>query len=385
MIADYLFLWWFLAITVPLYWAIPARRPGARLAFLAAVSTALLWALSPIILAGVLLFAAILAGLVAAHRRGAPMARLRTASWFVFAPLVLLEFVPPDWLVAGLLGEAAARTPLTVGFTYLGVSYTAIRCFIMAREAFEAKGPDAAQAAAAFLFFGHFVAGPISGAGPWRAAAPAPRARDLTVGASRILWGGALFFVVREYLAGLDPAALAGVAPDGAAARWIAVYRDFVVLFVDFAGYSEVAIGCALLYGVTLPENFNWPLRAASIQEFWQRWHLSLGRFINTYLFRAVVREVGRPGLAIFLSFVAVGLWHNVSLPYLVWGLGHGAALAANMALRRRLPPKDRPAALRAPVAVLGWAFTMTYVALLSAFANEPDIWAALRLLEGLV
>jgi len=332
----------------------------------------------------ILLFGIILGIFTYSHRTKIPLNRLRPLSWFIFSPLLLIEFIPASWLVSGLLGQSAAQTSLVVGFTYLGISYSAIRCFMMVREEFENIGPTPLQALTAFLFFGHFIAGPISGAQPWRTVSSSLSVRDVIIAFSRIFWGGALFFVLKAYVENFDANNMFGINTNNFIGVWISIYQDFLVLFIDFAGYSEIAIGTAMLYGVRLPENFNWPLRATSIQEFWQRWHLSLGKFINTYLFRAVVREVGKPSLAIFFAFTVVGLWHNLSLPYLVWGLGHGLALAANMTIRKLFPLRDRPKIAQNIMPILGWVFTMSYVSLLSAFANEPDIWSALNLLREL-
>lgn len=380
MILDFSLLIWLLCLSVPVYWALPeAARPGA----LALVSGLVLALLSPLILIGVALHAGMVA-LFAWLDRGGRVARgpLKTASWAAFVPMALSEFVPPDLVAAGLLGQAAASQPLLAGFTFLGLSYTAIRAFLMIREILAGKPPGPGQALAAFLFFGSFVAGPIAGAAPYARIAPRLAPDRAVMALSRIGWGSAMLLVLKPALTGLDLAALTGA--EGRLLAWLELYRDFLALYVDFSGYTDIAIGCALLYGVTLPENFNWPLRATSIQEFWQRWHLSLGAFIGTYLFKPFVRHVGRPTRAIFLAFTVVGLWHVVSWPYFLWGIGHGAALALNMVLRRRFPMTDAPRPARIAVSLAGWALTMSYVALLSGFANEPSLRAALALLERL-
>lgn len=381
MIVDFFLLMWILGIAVPIYWSIPAAWMGARLGLLITVSALIIAALNPLILMGIAFYALVLAGFVTAFQRGIPVKKLRPLSWFIFAPLALLDFIPSTFWVAGFMGQRAAEIPLLVGLTYTGLSYTAIRCFIMAREHFEKKGPTGLQAVLAFIFFGHLVAGPISGAQPWRNMAPQLKGNDVVTALCRIFWGAALFFVIQEWVRGVDAADVMGLPEGHRAILWAEMYQSFLALYIDFAGYTEIAIGSALLFGVTLPENFRWPLRATSIQEFWQRWHLSLGRFISTYLFNAVVREVGKPGLAIFLSFTAVGLWHQLSLPYFLWGLGHGAALAANMWLRKRYLSKPKPAMVSVVLKTVGWVFTMSYVALLSAIGNSADLYAVMRLI----
>lgn len=384
MIVDFFLLMWILGVTVPVYWALPRDWTRVRLGIIIGISTILVASLNPLILIGIGFYAAVFSAFVIAFERGVSLQRLRPLCWTIFIPLGFLEFIPPAWLVAGFMGERAAQIPLLVGLTYMGLSYTAIRCFIMVREHFEKKGPTALQAVSAFLFFGHLAAGPISGTQPWRQIAKQLDTEDLAIALSRIMWGAALFFVVQEIVRDFDTASFLGLSESHRAVAWAEIYRSFLALYIDFTGYSEIAIGTALLFGVRLPENFRWPLLATSIQKFWTRWHLSLGRFINIYLFNAVVREVGKPGLAIFLSFVAVGLWHQLSVPYLLWGLGHGAALWANMFLRKRYLHRSMPKLATFSLTLLGWAFTMTYVALLSTIANAENMEAVWGLIGDL-
>ncbi|MEM8751966.1 MAG: MBOAT family O-acyltransferase [Pseudomonadota bacterium] len=370
MIVDFFVLLWTLAFAVPLYWATPAGFVATRLAVVLAVSAIFLWLLSPAILVTVAAYAAVVAGFAAWRRAGADAAAVKRASWAVFAPLLFAGWIPQDALAAGLLGQSALTVQGLAGFALLGLSYTAIRSFLLIRQGVEARAPKPMEAAAALLFFGSFVAGPIANALPWRNASARLEGRDALEGIARIGWGAALFLIARPVVQDADVAGALGLAADGTAAAWVGVFQNFLALYIDFTGYTDVAIGCGLLFGVRLPENFNWPLRATSIQEFWRRWHMSLGAFIGAYLFKPLVRKTGRPMLAIFSAFVFVGLWHKVSLPYLVWGVGHGAALAANMAWSRRNPTAGFGPVGKAGAAAIGWAATMTLVATLSAFAN---------------
>ncbi len=121
----------------------------------------------------------------------------------------------------------------------------------------------------------------------------------------------------------------------------------FAYLFFDFAGYSLVALGIGRLLGVPTPVNFDRPWRAASLTDFWQRWHASLGAFVRAHVFvplqlrlvRAYgVRRAAAVGLvALVVSFGFVGLWHRLDWRFLVWGLGMGAALALEKLARDRL------------------------------------------------
>ena len=390
MIAEFSFLAWYLGLSVPLYWALPATWPGLRRAFLVVVSILLLWMLSPFILAVVAFYALIVLGFGAAISAGVARKRLKSVSWGVFIPLILVEFVPVDLLTSGLLGPRAIEIAGIRGFALLGLSYTAIRCFVMCRETIDGPRPTPFEAVSAFVFFGSFVAGPIAGAAPFRKPASQLSLDDALTGFARIGWGAAVFLVFRAAVAQADVTGWMGIDPQGTAAAWVETYRAFLVLYLDFAGYSEIAIGTALLFGVRMPENFRYPFLARSMQEFWQRWHLSLGAFIGTYLFKPLVRSYGKPPTAIFLAFVIVGLWHRFALPYFLWGIGHGAGLALGMYLRKRAALKTPAATPRSPVMTViengaGWLFTMSYVAILSRFATSPDIGTAGRYILSLV
>lgn len=384
MITDFFLLLWVLAITVPIYWAIPARLAGVRLTLISFVSAALLWLLSPIIFLTVLFYGLILAGFMTAYRRGVSPHLLKACSWTVFLPLVAFDHIPAALIVNGILGKAALSMPALVGLSFLGTSYTAIRCFLMVREIIEKRAPSFHEAVATFLYFGSFMAGPICGSTPFHKAAKQLTLEDFFLALSRLGWGSALFLVVKPYINGLDLPTLAHLAKEGAPAAWITMYQRFIVLYVDFSAYSHIAISTALFYGVTLPENFNSPLRSRSIQEFWQRWHLSLSAFISTYLFKPIVREIGKPSHAIFLAFTAVGLWHKVTILYFIWGIGHGAALALNMILRKAIPLGNANRATILAIQCFGWAFTMSYVAFLSSFANAGSWSGALTLITSL-
>ncbi|MBM7069033.1 MBOAT family O-acyltransferase [Actibacterium sp. 188UL27-1] len=389
MIAEFSFLIWLLGLSVPVYWAMPAAWAAMRQVFLAVVSVVLLWALSPFILIAVTGFGVLVAVFALAVGAKADKRRLKMISWGLFLPLLLVEVIPVDLVISGLLGPRAVDVAGIRGFALLGLSYTAIRSFIITREIIDGNAPSPLQAVMSLVFFGSFVAGPITGSTPFRKPAARLEGQAALTGIARIGWGAAVFFVFRNAVAGADAVGWAGVAPDGTAAVWIITYQKFLTLYLDFTGYSEIAIGTALLFGIKLPENFRYPFLARSIQEFWQRWHLSLGAFIGTYLFKPLVRSYGKPTLAIFMAFVIVGLWHRLALPYFLWGIGHGAGLALNMYLKQRKAKQPRPVdpsplAIRAVQNGAGWVFTMTYVAVLSSFALSPDIGSAVAYLLSL-
>jgi D-alanyl-lipoteichoic acid acyltransferase DltB (MBOAT superfamily) len=114
---------------------------------------------------------------------------------------------------------------------------------------------------------------------------------------------------------------------------WLASLAYTLQLYFDFSGYSDMAIGLALMFGIRLPFNFNSPYKARSIIEFWRRWHMTLSRFLRDYLYFALGGN--RRGRAnryrnLLVTMVLGGLWHGANWTFVAWGALHGAYLVVN-------------------------------------------------------
>lgn len=122
---------------------------------------------------------------------------------------------------------------------------------------------------------------------------------------------------------------------------WIAAASFAFQLYFDFSGYTDMALGSALLFNIELPQNFDAPFRARSIIEFWRRWHMTLTAFITSYLYTPIVRSFrkvtfGKAMLATLIAMTLAGLWHGAAWTYVLFGLAHGIALVINNWSRRR-------------------------------------------------
>jgi alginate O-acetyltransferase complex protein AlgI len=181
----------------------------------------------------------------------------------------------------------------------------------------------------------------------------------------------------------LDPIyeqAKLGLVPDGES--WVALSFGFQILY-DFAGYSDIAIGLGLLFGVQLPFNFNAPFRSSSIQDFWQRWHITLMLFLRDYVFHplANARILPRRFLVVqyfaaqLLTMALCGLWHGASWTFVLWGTMHGVALVI-CSLWRRYGP-------RLP-SLLGWLLTVVFVLLTGVIFRAGSLDAAWHIFQGL-
>ncbi len=126
---------------------------------------------------------------------------------------------------------------------------------------------------------------------------------------------------VVDTLYGLDPTAM------GSGAAWCAAILYTLQIYYDFAGYSDMAIGTAQLFGFDYPENFNYPYISASIQEFWRRWHISLSTWFRDYLYIPLGgnrKGKYRTYLNLWIVFAVTGFWHGARWTFLGWGLYHG-------------------------------------------------------------
>jgi len=161
-------------------------------------------------------------------------------------------------------------------------------------------------------------------------------------------------------------------------ALWILLYGYSLRLFFDFAGYTDIAIGLGILFGIRLPENFNRPYLKTNITAFWQNWHATLSNWARFYVFtplsRTLLRRKPRPSttLIVFVSQTAtmltIGLWHGVSWNYFIWGLWHGTALFAHKQWSDRTRKwyrglNDKPTQKRAWT-FFSWFMTFNFVCL---------------------
>lgn len=138
------------------------------------------------------------------------------------------------------------------------------------------------------------------------------------------------------------------------------VYGYAFQIYCDFSGYSDIAIGSALLLGLTIPTNFDAPYRSESLQEFWRRWHISLSTWLRDYLYIPLGGSRHGPlrtYLALFLTMVLGGLWHGAAWTFVLWGALHGLALAVTRAVQRARRGRRPSLAGRAVSVVLTFHF----------------------------
>jgi D-alanyl-lipoteichoic acid acyltransferase DltB (MBOAT superfamily) len=157
----------------------------------------------------------------------------------------------------------------------------------------------------------------------------------------------------------------------------LASYAYAAQIFCDFAGYTDIAIGLALLMGFVFPQNFDRPYRALGFQEFWRRWHMTLSRFLRDFLYIPLGGNRGgkrRTYRNLMLTMLLGGLWHGAAWTFVLWGGLHGSGLVVERLLKGRL---------RVP-AWLRWFVTFHLVVLGWILFRSPSLGIAGQVLSRL-
>lgn len=228
----------------------------------------------------------------------------------------------------------------------VGISFYIFQAISYVMDVDRGDVPVRRNATDVFLFISFFpqlVAGPIVRAAHFLPQIDNPKAPDRAACALAvilILMGLFKKMVVANYLSVLivDPVY---ALPDGQnmITATAAMLGYAIQIYCDFSGYSDIAIGVALLLGYEFHRNFNQPYRAHSLRNFWQRWHISLSTWIRDYLYIPLGGNAGgawRSGFTVVLTMTLAGLWHGAGWNFLIWGFLHGAGLALERVFRAR-------------------------------------------------
>lgn len=160
---------------------------------------------------------------------------------------------------------------------------------------------------------------------------------------------------------------------------WVTSLSYTFQLYFDFSGYTDMAIGIALLFNIKLPANFNSPYKAKNIQEFWHRWHITLSHFLRDYVYIPLGgnrKGDNRTFLNVFMTFILGGLWHGASWMFVLWGGLHGLALIFHRVWTN---------SGRVMSNWLGLLITFNFINITWIFFRAEDISSAVRVLKGML
>ena len=182
--------------------------------------------------------------------------------------------------------------------------------------------------------------------------------------------------------------AVAGGARPDVLAAWGGALAYTAQLYFDFSGYSDMAIGGGLLFGIRLPINFASPYKAESIIEFWHRWHITLSRFLREYLYIPLGGNQKGPArryVNLLITMLLGGLWHGAGWTFVVWGALHGFYLMVNHLWRTLCQHFGGPAASRGLGRCLSQLITFVAVVVAWVFFRSKDVGTAVQMLLAMV
>jgi alginate O-acetyltransferase complex protein AlgI len=228
--------------------------------------------------------------------------------------------------------------PIGISFyTFMAISY------VVDAYRGDFQPTSLAKFATYLSFFPHLVAGPIVRPGELIPQLETPRdPRKIDTGRAFFLIATGLFLkvvIANTLAAGIVDDVFGAPEQHSSLELLIGIYAYAVQIYADFAGYTGIAIGIALLLGFAFPQNFNAPYAATSIQDFWRRWHMTLSRWLRDYVYIPLGGNRGRTILTyrnIMLTMLLGGLWHGAAWTFVVWGGLHGLALVGGRWRRSR-------------------------------------------------
>ncbi|XSG82633.1 MAG: MBOAT family O-acyltransferase [Methyloligella sp. ZOD6] len=321
-------------------------------------------------------------GLLVSRHRSKPLlaailsANLILLGWFKYAGFAAGIF---DFTLSPTLVESARAIILPIGisfYTFQGMSYV-----LDVWRGHTRPEPNPLIFAAYQAFFPQLIAGPIVRYADVAADFHAPHISvdNFTAGASRFMLGLLKKVVIADTVAVIANATFFSGQPMGFASAWIGTIAFAIQIYFDFSGYSDMAIGLAMMFGIRFEENFNHPYAASTFTEFWRRWHISLSSWFRDYLYIPLGGNrlgASRTYLNLLIVFLATGIWHGAAWTFVLWGLYHGAFIVAErLIFKGRLPHSEW---LRLcyffPVVLIGWTLF-----------QAPDIGTFWRLLNGMI
>jgi D-alanyl-lipoteichoic acid acyltransferase DltB (MBOAT superfamily) len=261
-------------------------------------------------------------------------AALLVLIWLKYLPFLTANV---NSLILAPLGHSSL--PVTKALLSIGVSYYIFQAISYLADIYQGKTGAERHLGYFSLylcFFPKLLQGPLERAGDLIPQLRAPYRFNYDMARSGLLlfmWGMFQKLVVADRLALFVDPVYGNVRDCTGMTLLLATYIYAVQLLCDFGGYTDMALGIARMFGITLTQNFNAPYVATSIADFWRRWHISFSRWVLDYIFRPlqlpwVMRGKVGTALALVITFLISGVWHGASWGFVIWGGLHGVYLA---------------------------------------------------------
>jgi alginate O-acetyltransferase complex protein AlgI len=395
LFSSYTFLFQFLPATVLAFAAARYHSPRAGIMVLAGASLFFYGAWRPVYL--LLLIASIAVNFGLGLRMEDPLRRRTIGTFGVVLNLaVLCYFKYTNFIFDGLNTLTGAPLPFVNIILPLGISFFTFQQIAYLVDVMRgAKVERDIVSYTLFVsFFPHLIAGPLVHHAEMIPQFKRGRTCRSAVLAARglAIFAAGLFkkVAIADNLAQFVSPVFAHLDAGGGVTMswaWLATLSYTLQIYFDFSGYSDMAIGLALLFGIRLPVNFRSPYRAISIIEFWRGWHITLSRFLRDYLYIPLGgNRLGeqRRYVNLLVTMLLGGLWHGAGWNFLVWGGLHGIYLCINHLWRgwRGGNADTSPTGLAAKVSC--WAITFFAVVVAWVFFRARTAAGAWQMLGGL-
>lgn len=272
----------------------------------------------------------------------------------------------------------------------LGMSYFILRQIHFLVDRWKGILPETSwgQTLCYFFFFPTLMAGPINRFQEFHRSLRRRRwdAKLFSHGCERILYGYAKIVILGNFL--ISSRLNYFIEDLESNHQRLAAYLDCarygLNLYFQFSGYSDVAIGFAMVLGFSIEENFNYPFLCVNISDFWKRWHISLSSWCRDYIYMPVWSISRDAKIAVICSMLILGLWHEISARYLIWGLYHGAGIAVWQRFQGGEKKLLKPLSSwgKKLVTFISWFVTINFVLLGFAITKEADLWQAYEIFK---
>ncbi len=395
LFSSYTFLFQFLPATVLAFAAARRHSPRAGILVLAGASLFFYGAWRPVYL--LLFVASVAVNFGLGLRMEDPLRRRGIGTFGVALNLaVLCYFKYTNFLFDSLNMLTGAPLPFVNIILPLGISFFTFQQIAYLVDVMRgAKVERDIVSYTLFVsFFPHLIAGPLV-----HHAEMIPQFKRGRTGRSSVLaarglaiFAAGLFkkVVIADNLAQFVSPVFAHLDAGGGVTTewaWLATLAYTLQIYFDFSGYSDMAIGLALLFGIRLPVNFRSPYQATSIIEFWRRWHITLSRFLRDYLYIPLGgNRLGeqRRYINLLVTMLLGGLWHGAGWNFLIWGGLHGIYLSINHLWRGRRGSKPEAPTTGWVAKGFGWAVTFFAVVIAWVFFRARTAAGAWQLLLSL-
>lgn len=301
--------------------------------------------------------------------------------------LFLGYFKYMDFFIGNINGLFSANFPLLHIILPLGISFFTITQIAFLVDAYEGlvKERNLLSYALFVTFFPHLLAGPILHHKEMMPQFDAMRSKVINhknMSRGIFLFSIGLFkkVMIADYFSPIVRAGFDNAKSLNFFEAWVSSLAYTCQLYFDFSGYSDMAVGIGLMFNILLPINFNSPYKALNVIDFWKRWHMTLSRFITTYLYSPIIRlydsaTFERSMLAIFLAMFISGIWHGAGWTFIIWGALHGAALVVNHSWNRRRVKMPK---------LLAWLITFNFINFSMVLFRSADLAVAWKVYQGM-